>query len=136
MGYTTQFDGELKFTKLLSPEKLCQIDHLICNLREDHIVYKNKSFYFQLELSESKTGVVWDGGEKCYYMELAVEYFLKELKKIDPDLSLSGDFLAQGEEAQDRWYLVVEKDEVNIREVMRTGTIQKCPCCQHEFIVE
>lgn len=71
--------------------------------------------------TEDGSAIEWDGAEKFYsseeWMRYLIEHFLKP-GHLAPmpflgEHTLNGTILAQGEEIEDRWRLVVENNEVS-----------------------
>lgn len=136
MGYNTDFEGELKFTKILTPDQTAVVETALNELRDDQQTYNNTRLYIALEMTDAKDGIQWTGDEKTYDMDTAVMMVLETLNRVVPGLSLHGRLLAQGEEIRDRWYLDVSQGIVSIKEIKLDNVIQECPSCGHEFIVE
>lgn len=50
--------------------------------------------------------------------------------------NLEGQLVAQGEDAEDRWLLVMVDGKAEQREVALTGTVVVCPHCGEKFALE
>lgn len=94
---------------------------------EDDIIDYNQpdpsqpSLWCQWEVSKDGKFIQWDGGEKFYcsveWMEYLIEHFLSlnpkaEELNIFKGHVLNGSIEAQGEDAFDRWTMVVKDNEV------------------------
>lgn len=77
--------------------------------------------------TEDGTAIEWDGGEKFYssdaWMKYLIEHFLKpgafakdKLPFLQANHIVNGEIEAQGEDADDRWKLVVKNNEVYVLE--------------------
>jgi hypothetical protein len=111
MGYTTTFDGELKFNRDLTEPEIKKINEIFefDPRAGNHSQNSPYEFdYIDLELNESKTAIRWNGMEKSYGMIEQIEYLIKEVTKFSPDLVLNGTMSAEGEDEEDRWELIVE----------------------------
>lgn len=73
------------------------------------------------EPTEDGTAIVWDGGEKFYssveWMQYLIDHFLRpgalakeQLPFLRANHQVSGEIVAQGEDASDSWCLVVENN--------------------------
>lgn len=79
--------------------------------------------------TEDGNSIEWSGAEKFYssveWMQYIIEHFVGEnplAKLTHPELSflqghkLNGEILAQGEDSQDRWTLIVRDNQVTTRD--------------------
>lgn len=139
MGYTTEFDGVLKFkTELTTSELRALNSYLGEDVREhkdwtegiDDAEYMS---YVDLKVTDDFTGIKWDGSEKTYGMVSLVNMICKEMKKIKPDFELIGELQAQGEEASDRWILRMVDGVATEVKLIPTGELIECPHCGEEF---
>lgn len=140
MGYTTEFKGVLK----IEPELITsQLAHLKKFLGEDirnhdeweKNEYSSELYYsIDLELTNDFSGLRWTGIEKSYAMIAQVNYIISQMKKICANFHLAGKFVAQGEEIDDRWELVIGNDGW-AKEVKTppAGTKIQCPHCEEYF---
>ena len=136
MGYNTDFSGELKFTQTFTVPQLIALEKIIGEDCRDHPEWGEKeASYIQLVLTDDKSGLEWDGGEKTYHMVEAVNVVIREMRKQWPDFGLSGELLAQGEEFGDLWKLSIGADGFAYKTEMTVtnGSVQ-CPECDHVFI--
>ncbi len=113
MGYTTQFDGSLKFNREMTEPELAFIKSMFW-LEGDYsapwIHPHGKPHYIQLELTKDNDGIQWDGSEKFYDAVEAVNFIIDNAKRQITDFALSGQLLAQGEEVGDIWRLKIDGD--------------------------
>ena len=128
MGYTTNFNGVLKFTKELTAKQLAKLNSY---LGEENKQVTNG--YIDLKLNDDFTGLLFNGAEKSYDMEGQVNFIIDEMKKEYPDFSLEGGFLAQGEEIGDIWELIFKNGQAVKKEISLPGTPIKCPHCGRHF---
>lgn len=63
MGYTTNFKGELKFTKELKASELAKLSSMLGEDCREHPEwdYEGPLYYIDLELLEDFSGIKWDG---------------------------------------------------------------------------
>lgn len=142
MGYNTDFKGFLK----ISPElKASELAYLMKYLGEDvreHPEWHNNKYakdldYINLEMSEDLQGIEWDECEKTYEMVNQINFIITEMYKILPTFTLSGELLAQGEEYDDRWKLIINENGVaEKKDIVVVGDKIQCPHCLEYFIVE
>ena len=146
MGYTTNFENELKIYPKLNNEDLGYLNQFLGEDMRDHegeVVWKSQwaekaDFnYIDLELTKDFQGLKWNQAEKSYGMVEQVNFIIDVMKKHIPEFSLSGVLEAQGEEHDDRWTLVIGKDGYakKVDYVWKTEKIT-CPHCDGDFRLE
>lgn len=138
MGYTTEFKGELKFTTELTASQLAYLKTMLGEDCRDHPEWQAPGLYcIDLELNDEFSGIRWDGTEKTYDMDQLVNVVAREMRKKYPTFSLTGKLFAQGEDAEDQWWLVIDADGLAKKvPIQITGAIVTCPECEHRFIVD
>ena len=134
MGYSTDFTGELKFKNELSSKELGYLNKMLGEDCRDHPEWNKPDLsYIDLELLEDFSGLKWNDSEKTYSLTEKVNLIITEMTKIKPDFELTGMLSAQGEEAEDRWTLVI-KDGVAIKEKIELNVTEiKCPHCENKI---
>jgi hypothetical protein len=138
MGYQTNFTGELKFNRQMTPLELAWIEKCmgfdLPHNFEGYIYPHGKPHYVQLEVTKSGTGIQWDGSEKFYDAVQAVNFVIDNARREIPDFSLSGQLEARGEDIGDHWFLKIGVDGfaecVNAPSI---GDAVTCPNCNHKF---
>lgn len=138
MGYSTNYEGELKFTSMLTGEELAFFNSIAGENIADHDeweypegIYLN---YIDLELLRDFSGIKWSGAEKSNDMHEQVNVVLREMKKKFPEFGLEGELKAQGEDADDRWMLRFDDQGWAIRvEDPHPGKKIFCPHCATSF---
>lgn len=135
MGYSTDFKGELRFVKELTAIQLVAVKAMLGEDCREHPEWNAEDLYYiDLELSEDFGGVKWNGAEKTYGLEGCVNVVLRQMRAKWPDFALTGQLAAQGEDAEDRWALVIGADGLAHRQkVALTGAIITCPYCEKRF---
>lgn len=137
MGYSTDFDGTLEFTKEPTASQLATIKSYFGEDFRDHPEWGHDGYYIDLELSSDFLGIQWDGSEKTYDMIGTINFIIREMKKMDPDLGLTGSLHAQGEDFDDRYDIVIGDDGfAHKKEIIRTGTKVQCPHCEQHFYLD
>jgi hypothetical protein len=138
MGYSTDFTGELRFTKEATVGQLAELNRMFGEDCRDHPEWKADGLYYvDLELSEDFGGIKWNGAEKTYQLDKIVNVVIAQMRKTWPDFGLTGQMLAQGEDAADRWALVIGDDGfAEAKQIVITGKRVECPSCGKHFIVE
>jgi hypothetical protein len=137
MGYTTKFDGVLNFKSEVTVTQLAFIKAMCGEDCREHPEWGRKDLsYIDLQITEDYSGLEWSGAEKTYDMCDLVNVVTAQVRKKWPEFSLTGRLLAQGEDIDDRWMLVIGEDGLATKqEVKLTGTICTCPDCGHRFEV-
>lgn len=152
MGYNTQFSGTLLFKKEPSLRQLKRIEALLSEDVREHpdlaaIVNNSgvpllrcqlsKVSYIDLAVDDNYTGLVWTGAEKTYGLEHAVNVVLAHVRHEYPDFGLTGELLAQGEDIEDRWRLIIAADGwADKVPVVLPGRCVTCPHCHRTFTTE
>jgi hypothetical protein len=138
MGYTTQFDGTLRFTHELSVPQLAKLQTFFGEDPSDHPEWLKEPgdqySYLQYELTKDFTGLEWDGGEKFYNAVEALNLILLNMRAEWPGFGLEGELHAQGEDMRDRWVLAIENGRAVRRDVKIEGSIYECPGCGEHVI--
>lgn len=62
---------------------------------------------------------------------------IREMRKEFPEFGLNGTLIAQGEEFDDRWALVIGEDGFASKQSLSiSGEVVKCPHCGAKFALE
>jgi hypothetical protein len=137
MGYTTKFEGRLDFT---SEPTLQQIRALKAMFGEDcreHPEWNPPKYagYIDLKLTDDMLGIEWDDAtEKCSDMADLLNIVIDQTRKTWPEFGLTGSLLAQGEDFDDRYYVVIGEDgRAAKQKIVPTGLKVTCPDCGHTF---
>jgi hypothetical protein len=141
MGYDTNYEGVLKLPEDMS---IIQLGYLKTILGEDfrdhpewhHLLPKNTYLtYIDLVLTEDLMGVKWDDRtEKTHSMVEAVNLITALIRtKLNNKFKFTGKFLCQGEDIEDRWFLMIDDAGIAFREDIATDTIITCPDCGCRF---
>ena len=138
MGYTTDFAGQLNFTRELTAKELSIVKSFLGKSVSDHPDWEKKTDtrlgYIDLEITSSFDGVEWDGSEKTYDMEELVNVLILNVRKQIPDFGLTGQLNAQGEEVGDVWVLKIDDDGFAVKvETPPDGEKICCPHCDEYF---
>ena len=137
MGYSTDFDGELKFTTELTTKQLAKLSTFLGEDCRDHPEWGAKHLtYIDLEITKDFMGLKWDGSEKTYDLTEKVNLIIDEMRKEYPEFGLEGSLHAQGEDITDRWSLVIDDGRAIMREVVIKGRKIRCPHCGEEFFID
>lgn len=135
MGYTTKFIGTIKPNRELKASEIAFIEELFeSSPREEN---NNFDFnYIDLEFEDDYSGFKYNGTEKSYDMVGQVQYVIDHAIEKFPDLVFNGEFIAQGEEYDDRWKLIVEDNVAKKVKIVLNGKKITCPHCGENFILE
>lgn len=137
MGYSTDFLGELKFTTDLTTKQLGEVKAFLGEDCRDHPEWGRTDLsYIDLELLDDFSGLKWDGAEKTYDLPDKINIIIEEMRKKYPEFGLEGKLLAQGEDFNDRWSLIMENGIAVKRDIVIKGKKIQCPNCEEWFIVE
>ncbi len=136
MGYNTDFRGTLNFQEELRATHIVKLQSILGEDCRDHPEWKviDNLTYINLKLTDDYTGLEWDQCEKTYCMEQAIELILRLMQEEWPDFKgLTGEMLAQGEDIEDRYVIMVDGVLVTRRESPPDGSIVECPHCGEKF---
>ena len=139
MGYNTNFEGYLLFNRKLTLEEIEVVLEVLES--EDYIRSGTFPYISRLDLMMDReyTGIQWDGMEKTKYLPEKINHFIKVIKGQIADFSLTGTMLAQGEDLNDRWAIIMDKNGVAREVKIVLGKEDKplcCPSCKTEILVE
>lgn len=135
MGYSTQFEGVLKFKSPPSVAELAALGNILGEDARDHPEWKahRDVCYIDLEVTADGSGLKWTHAEKTYGLVEAVNLITRLMREQFPDFQLSGALLAQGESFGDVWQLNLDESGHATRTVMKLVGHVKCPECGHKF---
>jgi hypothetical protein len=147
MGYTTNFQGALKFKKELTVPELAYMQKFLGeDLRDSPELMKltpqkdgeitNCQYCIDLEVTKNYDGLQWDGAEKSYNMETQVNFLIALMKKKYPGFGLTGYMNAQGEDIEDRWRLEMQDGKAVKVETPPKGRKVECPHCGGYFYID
>lgn len=144
MGYSTTFEGVLRFKDPVTNEALGFLNTFLGKDRRD-IGFKDESvyqggkygsywYYIDFQLTDDFTGIKWNESEKAYDMEHIANWLTDMMRPLYPDFEFEGELLAIGEEQGDVWKLVME-DGIAVKKKMafEVDSRIKCPDCGHIF---
>lgn len=138
MGYNTDFTGQLQFTHDLTIKQLVALEAICGEDCRDHPEWKDTQhcYYVDLQVTKDKDGLEWnEEAEKTYSMPKLVNVVLREMRKQWPEFGLKGHLLAQGDEVNDRWMLVIGEDGwAHKQPIMLEGDSITCPHCGKNFV--
>jgi len=137
MGYSTQFTGELKFNEELLASDLAFVKSFFGEDVREHPEWGIKDLYYMdLTFNNDMSGVKWDGSEKTYGMVEQVNLIAREMQKRRPNFHFVGTLNAQGEDAEDRWTLVINTEGIAEKiKVAIAGPVAECPHCGGRVVV-
>ena len=123
MGYTTKFKGRLDFDCPITMELLADVAQYFGADGSELVGPDAKFTYIDLELTDDLKGIQWDSGtEKNYGMVEAVNFIIDDMhEKGVKDFALKGELLAQGEDIEDRWKLVMRTNRAYRVDLKVTG---------------
>lgn len=139
MGYTTRFEGVLRFARDLTTAELRILNSILGEDCRDHPEWGADCdvAWIDLEITGDFSGLKWNGAEKSYFMEKQVNTVIRAMRTRVPDFALVGVLHAQGEDLEDRWDLVIGDDGL-VRKVPNPpkGIRIECPHCRRRFYHE
>ena len=142
MGYDTEYEGVLNFTKELTVEELRYLKSILGEDFREHPEWKESArvgtylTYIDLVLTENWDGIKWDNrAEKTHDMIDAIALIkrLMEKKFDDKPFVLEGKFLCQGEDIEDRWFLMIDKEGYPWKQDISVAALITCPDCGCRF---
>lgn len=108
MGYTTDFYGEVMIDP---PLDAAEVAFLIKFADDDHSGEPMPGNYCQWIPDSEGRFLEWDGGEKFYNSVEWMRYLIDNF--IRANHVVNGEIEAQGEERDDRWFLIVMDNVVS-----------------------
>lgn len=137
MGYTTQFEGKLRFAVPPSVEQLAALNALLGEDAREHPEWEaDRLSYIDLDLTNDFSGLKWSGAEKSCDMDKQVNVVITQMRKRWPEFGLTGALAAQGEDVTDRWALEIGADGLACkRKIAMTGDVVECPHCERKFVL-
>jgi hypothetical protein len=136
MGYTTNFNGTLKFTRELTGSEIATVSKFLDEDCRDHPEWEDSAGLTQidLEFSGDFDGLKWNGMEKTYDLVDKVNLVITNVRKEIPDFGLTGTMHAQGERFSDRWILAIGKDGFAHKvDIPTPDDMITCPHCEEAF---
>jgi hypothetical protein len=140
MGYTTEFKGLLKISPELTASQLAHMKKFLGEDIRDHKDWEtnewSKELYYSidLQLTNDFSAIEWNDMEKSYEMVAQVNYLITQMRKVCKDFELSGKFVAQGEDMDDRWELIIGEDGFAMKvKTPPSGVKITCPHCEESF---
>ena len=135
MGYDTSFKGELKFTTELKASQIAKVESFMGEDCRRHPEWKGSEelTWINLELLHDYSGIKWDESEKSYDMVAKVNMIIRNMQDFMPEFGLEGKMIAQGEDIEDRWELVMIDNQASARKFPHTGQKITCPHCEEGF---
>lgn len=134
MGYTTEFKGEFKFNQELTASQLAKVKSYMGEDCRDHPEWGVKGLYYvDLELLSDFSGIKWNECEKTHDMTGLINLIINGMKKDMPEFGLTGKFLCQGEDIEDRYEIVIKEGMAVKVDTPPSGSKIKCPHCENYF---
>ncbi len=113
MGYTTEFKGELEFSRDLTVRERNILEDFNEGRHEPTVGENYPGYWCQWVPNESGTALEWDQGEKFYRYIEWLEYLIEHY--FEPwGVKLNGQFEWRGEEWGDNGYITVTDNKVEV----------------------
>lgn len=113
MGYTTDFKGDLEFSKELTISQRNTLEEFNEERHEPTVGEDYPGYYCQWTSNESGTALEWDGGEKFYSYVEWLNYLIKHF--FEPwGIKLNGQIEWRGEEWEDNGLITVTDSKVDV----------------------
>lgn len=144
MGYSTEFTGEMKFKTELSASQLAKVKSFLDEDIREHPEWQGSVvpndawiYYIKLEFLDDFSGLRWSGVEKTNGLHAMLNLITLEMRKEYPDFCLEGSMMAQGEDVEDRWQIIIDDTGMAQKiDIVIMGSRVTCPHCEQEFILE
>lgn len=139
MGYNTEFKGKLLFKKELTASQLSKVQSFLGEDCRDHPEWigGDELYYVDLVLLDDFSGLRWnDETEKTYGLDKVINMITANMRSFMPNFCLVGKLLAQGEEIDDRWELIMDSTgKAHKKDLPQTGDKIICPHCEQHFYI-
>lgn len=138
MGYTTTFDGELKFNRELTHMEWLDLTRLgDCYDHEHYAEFTDTpetlpDGYLQWVPNQLGTGLIWNSGEKFYDYIHWLRWLIKHYMK-PRGIVLNGEIRWQGEEIEDTGVIVATNNKITTKKLVVEGIVD-CPNCGERFL--
>lgn len=137
MGYTTRFDGRIKFDRPLTVPEFRRLEKMCDYSAQDDGFLREftdtpdtiPTSYLQWQPTEDGEGLEWNGAEKFYDYVHWLRWLIKHFFKPH-SIVLSGALTYQGEEIGDVGRIEV-RDNVVRQIKLEAVSLDKCPNCGH-----
>ena len=146
MGYDTRFAGQLKFNSDVTVPMLVTLNRIFGETCREHPEWKPETFgdhlyYVDLIFLPDFSGVQFNcEAESTSLGPEMINMITAVMRESHPEsgFAFKGEMLAQGEDIEDRWFLIVDGDEGEARRGMCPPAGQRitCPHCEREFILD
>lgn len=138
MGYNTIFKGEFKFVQELTASQLAKIKSFLGEDCRNHPEWNAPGLYYiDLVLLDDFSGLRWDDEtEKTYDMVDLLNLIIDQMRKDIPEFGLRGKFLAQGEDIDDRYEIIIKDGRAVEHKSIIAGAKIMCPRCEEYFYLE
>jgi hypothetical protein len=140
MGYSTEYEGQLKFTKELTASQIAYLNQFLGEDIRDHRDWGFEelvpNYFIDLKFTPNFDGLEFTGAEKSNCMEHTIGFLLAQMRSKYPSFGLTGDILAQGEDIDDRYRIEVRDYLVTKVPVVTKRRKVTCPECDHTFYID
>lgn len=137
MGYTTNFEGELKFTGELTIMDLARLNDILGEGVREHdewdLQCEHDFYYVDFDLLKDFSGIKHSGAEKSYNADHQVNAIIELMRRANPTFGLEGALQAQGEEIGDVWQLAIIDGMATHVKGPKFDDVFECPCCRKQF---
>jgi hypothetical protein len=112
MGYNTIFEGVLNFKTELTKSQEFYLNFILGEDCRSHKEWNAPNLtYIDLKITKNKKGLEWSEVEKTYDLEYKIPLVVRLMKDKFPNFGLKGELLAQGENINDRYILIIDDEE-------------------------
>lgn len=132
MGYTTDFDGRINFSRPLTVPEFNELKKFSEYMDRSQNPEGAPDAYCQWEPTPDGEGLQWDGGEKFYEYTAWLRWLADNWFK-PKGIILNGTLRYQGEEIGDVGRIEVKDSVVTEVELEVTGIVE-CPECGERFV--
>lgn len=145
MGYSTDFSGTIYFEDELTASQIVTMGTILGNDMRDwpelkeHLDPDADEYLSHIDLcfNDDFTGIEWDGTEKSHGLPDFINMIRNYMESIGKPITFQdGEMFAQGEDATDRWRLVVDGNVAKKVVITVTGREVECPHCEETFFID
>ncbi len=135
MWYSTEFKWTLKFKEGMTVKWLAFLNTILWEDARDHEEWNAGNLTrMDLEVTKELDGIQWNWSEKTYDLDTKIALIIHLMSEKFPEFWIDWELLANWEEFDDIWKIIVKDNKVERRELKIQWEVIECPHCEEKFI--